>query len=201
MRRLQLEGKQINDWKVLDFLGRKNGKPYYTCQCSCGRFETVDGYNLSSGQSKRCKDCGRGRTTAALYGKDRSKYSAGEMSYRRYWQDYSRRAKKKGQIFKLSREEFRRLSTSNCVYCGIEPSLKYNGTDAGRKNSLEVRQERFDAGWILVTGVDRVDSSKGYSMDNCVPCCEMCNKAKRDKSVEYFLEWAIKLAKFQNKKP
>lgn len=40
------------------------------------------------------------------------------------------------------------------------------------------------------SGIDRLDNSKGYSPDNCVPACQSCNFAKLDQSVEAFLEWA-----------
>lgn len=38
-------------------------------------------------------------------------------------------------------------------------------------------------------GIDRVDSSKGYTLDNCVPCCSKCNYAKHEMSVEEFKEY------------
>lgn len=36
-------------------------------------------------------------------------------------------------------------------------------------------------------GLDRVDSSQGYGLDNVVPCCRSCNTAKNSKSVLLFL--------------
>jgi len=41
---------------------------------------------------------------------------------------------------------------------------------------------------IEVTGLDRKDSSKGYTPDNVVPCCWDCNRIKKDKPYEQFLE-------------
>ena len=37
-------------------------------------------------------------------------------------------------------------------------------------------------------GADRKDSNGGYTVDNVVPCCWGCNRAKKDKSYESFLE-------------
>ena len=31
---------------------------------------------------------------------------------------------------------------------------------------------------IKENGIDRVDSNKGYTTVNCVPCCTMCNTMK-----------------------
>jgi len=28
-------------------------------------------------------------------------------------------------------------------------------------------------------GIDRIDNTKDYTLDNCVPCCKNCNYAKR----------------------
>ena len=41
---------------------------------------------------------------------------------------------------------------------------------------------------IEVTGLDRRDSSKGYSRDNVVPCCFECNTKKKDKPYEQFIQ-------------
>jgi hypothetical protein len=42
---------------------------------------------------------------------------------------------------------------------------------------------------ILHNGIDRVDSSAGYTVDNSAPCCKTCNAAKRSLSVQEFLAW------------
>lgn len=43
---------------------------------------------------------------------------------------------------------------------------------------------------IEAVGIDRVDSQKGYSKGNCVPCCEVCNEMKLDYPVA---EWLAKM--------
>ena len=40
---------------------------------------------------------------------------------------------------------------------------------------------------LKCVGVDRVDSDKFYDIDNCVPCCEECNKMKLNMTTEKFL--------------
>ena len=40
---------------------------------------------------------------------------------------------------------------------------------------------------LEVTGLDRKDSSKGYSRDNVVPCCWDCNRKKNDKPYDQFV--------------
>lgn len=41
---------------------------------------------------------------------------------------------------------------------------------------------------VKICGVDRVDSSKGYTIDNVVPCCDICNRMKLDKDITEFFD-------------
>ena len=43
-------------------------------------------------------------------------------------------------------------------------------------------------------GVDRLDSDLGYCVENCVPCCKICNIAKNELSVADFLSWISRVA-------
>ena len=42
---------------------------------------------------------------------------------------------------------------------------------------------------LKINGLDRVDSSKGYTIDNVVPCCAICNTAKNKMTQKEFKEW------------
>ena len=48
-------------------------------------------------------------------------------------------------------------------------------------------------GFIFVNGIDRIDSCIGYTKSNCVSCCEICNKAKRNLTIKEFTDWIKKL--------
>ena len=41
----------------------------------------------------------------------------------------------------------------------------------------------------------RIDSSKGYTLDNVVPCCWMCNNMKHNYDQDKFLEHCEKVYK------
>jgi hypothetical protein len=53
----------------------------------------------------------------------------------------------------LTQEIFENLVLQPCYYCGIIQTKGYNG-------------------------VDRMDSTRGYELDNCVSCCDECNTMK-----------------------
>lgn len=68
--------------------------------------------------------------------------------------------KKNGRILELTKQDYAILRQMPCYLCG-----------------------RSDG----PNGVDRVDSSVGYTHENCKPCCAICNRAKMDSSHASFL--------------
>jgi hypothetical protein len=64
------------------------------------------------------------------------------------------RAKAKGKVFTLTLEEFKKVTSSPCYYCG--GPLPKRG------------------------GLDRIDNTKGYEPDNVLPCCIECNRHRSD---------------------
>jgi hypothetical protein len=83
---------------------------------------------------------------------------------------YKSTAKLKGMPFLLSRERFNALLLSACEYCGGKGG-----------------------------GIDRVDNSLGYVEGNVVPCCQMCNLAKKDYTVDEFREWIDRVHAHQHR--
>jgi hypothetical protein len=54
LRRDDITGQQINDWKILNY----EGKGFYRCQCKCGKIYSILGKTIKSGASKSCRQCG-----------------------------------------------------------------------------------------------------------------------------------------------
>ncbi len=71
--------------------------------------------------------------------------------------DYKKRAKKKGVLFDLVKEDFDYLINGDCEYCHRTPTT-----------------------WF---GIDRVIPSLGYVVGNVVSCCCDCNVDKHDEDV------------------
>jgi hypothetical protein len=92
-------------------------------------------------------------------------------AFRRCLQTYIDKAADEKREWNLTEDQFRELTQSTCYYTGRLPSNIY-------KTSCET---------YIYNGIDRVDNSKGYTPENCVPCCAAVNRAKRDMSiVEFF---------------
>lgn len=71
--------------------------------------------------------------------------------------------------FDLTFEQFSAILNKPCFYCG----------DMGR-------------------GVDRVNNSLGYSVNNCVPCCKKCNEIKMSSGLEEMYLHLSKMVKHFN---
>lgn len=172
-RRDNLLGKVFAYLTVVDSIYDEEKKQlFWLCKCRCGNEKLVRtiGAQLKTGKTKSCGCFRRGRL------------EYGESAFNRLFDTYRRRSLEKGFSFDLSKEEFREMTSENCFYCGLEPKQK------------AAKGMGICYGEYLYNGIDRIDSKKGYSKDNIVPCCGQCNVAKNDYSYEEFLIWAKRLS-------
>lgn len=108
---------------------------------------------------------------------------------------YKESAKNRKIEFNLSGEDFQKLINLNCIYCGQEPEERNYKTYDKSGNEKEPYTGK-------VNGIDRIDSSKGYEIDNCVPCCKKCNIMKGTLSYRDFKQQISKIYNYSivNKK-
>ena len=87
-------------------------------------------------------------------------------------------------------ENWIKIVQKSCFYCGhINVKNIYNTTNYKKRVKLwpeKYPKERICEYNINLNGVDRMDSKKGYEVDNCVSCCAMCNRIKNDIGFEEF---------------
>lgn len=193
--RVDMTGRIYNYWKVLEpDIEKSKGKAlYWKSEClKCKTVYSVWGANIRSGLSKQCAKCGNGHGHELQKGQIRTKRTPEESAYHYLYNQLKKGAKKRNLKWELTREQVRRLVTSSCAYSGHAPSLicfplKHQGLS--RKNETEAK--------IVRGGIDRVDSSKGYTMDNVVPCCTTCNTAKMSMSAEAFEKYLLEAGQFQ----
>jgi len=186
-----LTDKRINRLMVLRFeeyradsKGRR--KCYYRCKCDCGNETIISANELKNGRIS-C-GCALEEFRKNILGKqarERMSLPFGESSFNALYAGYKDRSKKKKREFTLTREEFREITSRDCFFCGIKPLQIFS---KGKKHRN---------GHYLHNGIDRINSSKGYINGNVLPCCEICNKAKRDLSLDEFLNWINRIIKFR----
>lgn len=74
------------------------------------------------------------------------------------YKEYIKRAKRKNIPFTFSLDEFNEITSKPCYYCGFEGKV----------------------------GIDRINSKLGYTKDNSLSCCQMCNMMKYTYTQEEF---------------
>lgn len=100
----------------------------------------------------------------------RKKYNASVKGrYASYRHDAMRRYR--NYEFSITIEEFSSLLLGSCHYCGKASA----------------------------NGVDRVRNAEGYTTNNCVSCCQVCNQMKMDRSVEDFMAQCRKIIENMDK--
>lgn len=96
----------------------------------------------------------------------------------RFFNNYKSNAKAACLPFSITETDLYFLSQLNCYYCGCAPSTKFKGN----------RKELASENYFIANGVDRIDSSLGYTTVNIRPCCPECNSMKSNRSYVSFLE-------------
>jgi hypothetical protein len=164
-----------NDWFVVRRApSNKFQDAYWFCVClKCGKQKRVKGSFIRRGVSKNC-GCNRARIF-----KDQNQLAPGEGAVRQLMNTYKQMARFKQRPFELTLEQFKELTKGNCHYCGVPPCQTLTRKHNGGKTYGTPYQ---------YNGVDRLDSSLGYTLENCVSACGVHNKMKLDMSAEDFLK-------------
>jgi hypothetical protein len=170
---IDLKNKRFGNLVAKEFVSREyeNYKENcWICDCDCGNTATVRTNHLNNGKRTMCPKC--------VLKKNAEKRIRPENAtiIERVFRNYKRAAKNRKYEFLISEEKFRELIFSNCYYCGSEP--RNNPSDElVNKSGLEFKRN----------GIDRLINSIGYTNENVVPCCGLCNTAKMTLDHDDFL--------------
>lgn len=104
--------------------------------------------------------------------------------YNRLYKMKIREANSRGISFNIGYDLFNNLISQNCFYCGAEPNARFEDIYRGRKMSNA---------YFKHNGLDRVDSNRGYEVNNVVPCCTKCNYMKLAMTRDEFIEQVDKI--------
>jgi len=155
----------------------KEGRARWLCRCDCGNEVEADGRDLRRGGVRSC-GCLFLEAQVA-----RASLPEGVGMFRALMRNWKRGAKKRGLVWALTEDQARELTSQPCFYCGGLPSQHW-GSYHHRYNGV-----------YMYNGLDRVDNARGYEIDNVVPCCFVCNRAKGGLPQTEFLEWIVQAYK------
>lgn len=181
---IELTGKKFGRLTVIKRAqNNKYNKGMWKCKCDCGNECVVTGSSLRSGVKNSC-GCLWKENLETLH--KQNTLDTGIASMRQIINTYKQNAKKRGYTYSLTEKQFKEITKQNCYYCGGKPNAIMNHP---RSN-----------GAYIYNGLDRTDNTKGYTIDNVVPCCKRCNVAKNNLTFKEFKDWIVKVYKKIQKK-
>ena len=138
---------------------------FYSCRCDCGTVKDIRlGCLTPTGTTVSCGCVSREKNKERWTGNTFRRLKPGEANRNWVFKRYQLDAIAKNKEFLLTREQFTALTSQPCFYCDSEPQAK--------------ALNAFSHGAYIYNGIDRADNSLGYTIDNCVPACRVCNSLK-----------------------
>lgn len=163
-------GQRYGRLTVINFSHQdKRWRRHYLVRCACGAEKSIQGSLLRSGNTRSCGCLAKEAGAKRRISRHHSDTTAVILGYKRHAQD-------RGFEWKLTREQVAWIISKDCHYCGSPPA-----NTKTTKNTLTP---------LKYSGLDRADNTKGYSVENVVPCCRICNRAKQTLTVAEFATWA-----------
>lgn len=153
-----IAGKKFGKLTPIKMIPNKK-KTTWLCKCDCGNEIEIKATNIKRLKHKSC-GC------AIPYG----------PSVLSRFHEYQNGAKSKNRKFKLTFEEFEKLITNKCYYCGQDGDSKSHSDDP-----------------YGYCGIDRTNNNIGYIKNNCVSCCKKCNFMKKSLNIDKFLNQIKKI--------
>ncbi len=145
----------------------QTGARNFLCECVCGKQSVVSFGSLMSNKATKCRKC-----AGTEYKDDPNKLP------KQLYMAYVNGADRRNIESDISFEDFYLITQKNCFYCGLPPS-----------GIVKDSRKEF-----LYSGIDRIDSSKGYVKGNILPCCKPCNFMKNKTSQEEFIRQVHKVS-------
>jgi len=154
-------GTSIGDWVVEGYAFNRHN--LISVRCSCGNTSELSSATAKSSRSKRCTSCS--------YKKISEDKSCGKV-HQTYWLQIKNAAIRRGISFAITMEDMwtqYQEQIGKCAFTGLDITLT---------NSNNFR--------LQTASLDRIDSTKGYTVDNIQWVHKDANKMKMDLPQEKF---------------
>ncbi len=174
---INITGKRFERLRVMNEEPKdKHGFIRWKCYCNpdfggCGKTKIINGASLLAGHTKSCGCINR----EVL----RNKHKPFTWAF----STFSRTDNKLNRSHMTYEEFLKFTKTDKCHYCGDEITWK------------ERKPQNQKGGYNL----DRIDSSKGHTKENCVVSCIVCNRMKSSLNRELFLSKCKQITDWNNR--
>ena len=170
-------GDKIGKLTIISFYRDEiNNRWMAKCNCGCNGVKHASIRNLQRGATTHC-GCSISNENRGL--------PEGIGARNALISSYKSSARKKFLDFTLTVEECEQLFQGDCYFCGTPPSTIFT--------------KRNTKGSYIYNGIDRIDSSNGYTIDNVNSCCPDCNYLKSNRHNDDFLNKIKKIVEHTSK--
>ena len=152
---------------------RRRREAHWWCRCDCGSVVVIRGSSLRDGVTRSC-GCLQREVAGRL-----NRLPKGVAAFNSVVSRMKVQAEKRSLEWRLTDEQIACLTKQPCHYCGAEPA--------------QIARHVDHNGVYVYNGIDRIDNNEGYTIDNVVPCCKMCNSAKSTSTVSEFESWIVRV--------
>lgn len=180
---LDLTGKEFGYLKVKHYIKTNDkGNAVWFCECKCGNSKEATGNHLKLGNTKSC-GCLKKEANLKI---NRAKYKGGKYITGTEFCRIKQEAKYRNIEFSITIEDIEKIyenQNKKCSLSGID--LIFNTT-------------HYDGGGQIINGnasIDRIDSSKGYTVNNIQIVDIYVNRGKSDLTQQEYIEICKKVAK------
>jgi hypothetical protein len=168
-------------WTVLETF--TDGRRKCWVRCSCGAKEIRREDHILSGRTKSCKSCAS-KKTAATHGTPIIYKGTGDLSAT-FWGHIKECARKRGLFFNIKIDDGWALFIQQQKRCAL--------SDAPLVMCRESKNSNVD--WSRTTAsLDRINSKRGYVLDNVQWVHKTVNYIKRDLDQGAFIRWCQLIA-------
>jgi hypothetical protein len=175
-----LTGQRFGKLTVIEPAGVRDSHARWRCLCDCGLEKVVKTGML---RDKSVRSCGCLRNVPG----GASHLEPGISTRNLIIRAYKDNARYSNLCWELSVEQVSALFAGNCFYCDCPPS--------------RTRTTLHKYGAFTYNGIDRLNNTKGYTVENTVSCCTQCNFKKHAMSYPEFYDWVMKVYNNLKSKP
>ncbi len=170
----RIEGSRLTVLANIKEQGRSNHRVF--CVCECGNFC----YKVKSKVlTLHTRSCGCLVVEKNKKLGENRKLENNQAAINKLWQSYNSSARNRGLVFDLNFDLFLQLTQQPCHYCLSPPS--------------RLSKAPFCDNPYPYNGIDRLNNSIGYTTDNVVSCCTMCNKIKSTFTIDELFDHLIRI--------
>jgi hypothetical protein len=165
-------GTKFNSWTITGPV-IMNGEAKVHVTCECGYSAAVSCYAVKIGSSKGCIKCDQKKRTGE---NNHTWRGYGEVPGS-FTQRFNRKCKEKGWLWEVTAEDINTIflrQNRKCALTGLEVSFQ------------NLNEEKF--GYSCTASLDRIDSKKGYTLDNIQVVHKDINMMKNQYPQDYFIQ-------------